>query len=362
MISNFTSELVDQRDLDQTVGSERHRELLFNVAALFSMTSSTCTDEQLGIYDSVLFRLAGLVEVEFRRQVAEMLARLERAPGNTLVRLARDEIAVAEPILSTSPALSDDDLVWIVETRGEEHLAAIARRRSLSIPVTDAMVPRSGEAVRRLLAANKGAAFSENGFAELIQMADNDDELRRHLGARTDVPERFIEVLVDKAAANVRTRLVEQDRRDDLKRLDEAADLARDRVVRDYWRAQYDFDDAWRRVSALAVERGLNLDVVARLVEADRFAEVVCALGMLTGVPFEDALHWMTASDPRAFIIAARAHGLSRDLVAALLEIGPWKRRLSREMRTQALARFDALSKKSASVIFVGWRNERQVS
>ncbi|MEZ5839555.1 MAG: DUF2336 domain-containing protein [Hyphomicrobiales bacterium] len=362
MISNIMSELVDARELAHDTATERHRELFYNVAALFSMTSKTCTEEQLDVYDTVLFRLAGLVEVEFRKQVAEMLAKLERAPANTLVSLARDEIVVAEPILSGSPALSDDDLVWIAETRGEEHLAAIARRSTLSSSVTDAMMPRSGEFVRRLLAANKGAAFSETAFHELFRNAGEDEELRRHLGERTDIPERFIQALLDTATAQVRTRLVEQQRRGDLKKLDEASSIARDRVVRDYWRAQFDFDDAWQRVSLLASERRLTMDVVARLVVADRFPEVVCALALIAGVPLEDALHWMTASDPRTFIIAARAHRMPRDLVTAILESGPWKRRLSREMRAQALARFDAISQKAANHIFIGWRNERQAS
>ena len=357
MIATLMSELVDTRELEQGHTSERQRELFYNVAALFRLTSQSCTDEQIDVYDSVLFRLAGMVEMEARAQISEMLAPLGRAPGNTLVRLARDEIQVARPILVQSPALSDEDLVWVAETRGQDHLIAIAQRPSLSQAVTDVMVPRGEMPVRLQLAANMGAALSDASYAMLIDDAKRDGDLKARLAKRDDIPDQFIGLLVRHATGEVRKTLADHDQGGEIDKLDRAAAIAQDRMVRDYWRAQYDFDDAWQRVSKLAAHNALDNALIERLAAADRFPETVCAVAIMCMVTLDEALHWMTAADPKPFLTAAKANGLPRKVVEACLTTGPWKRRLSREARNLALSRFDALDIGVARQLF-GFRHE----
>src|ERR1041384_1918139 len=85
------------------------RDQLFrNMAQLYSYVSDRCDDEQVAQYDDVLCQLAELVEAEARSHVAKLLAPLERAPGNVVVKLANDTIEVAGPPLEFSNVLSAD--------------------------------------------------------------------------------------------------------------------------------------------------------------------------------------------------------------------------------------------------------------
>src|SRR3569832_524380 len=106
------------------------RDQLFrNMAQLYSYVSDRCDDEQVSQYDDVLCQLAELVEVEARSHVAKLLAPLERAPGNEINKLAKDDTnEVARPLLEFSIVLSDDDLIDIVSTASEAHRVAIAGR------------------------------------------------------------------------------------------------------------------------------------------------------------------------------------------------------------------------------------------
>ena len=105
------------------------RDQLFrNMAQLYSYVSDRCDDEQVAQYDEVLCQLAELVESEARVHVAKLLAPLDRAPGNVVVKLANDEIEVAQPLLEFSNVLSDDDLIEIIANQTEEHRVAIAGR------------------------------------------------------------------------------------------------------------------------------------------------------------------------------------------------------------------------------------------
>src|ERR1700756_3514744 len=98
------------------------RDQLFrNTAQLYSYVSDRCDDEQVMQYDDVLCQLADLVESEARSHVASLLAPLDRAPGNVVVKLANDSIDVAQPLLEFSNVLSDDDLIEIIAKQSEAH-------------------------------------------------------------------------------------------------------------------------------------------------------------------------------------------------------------------------------------------------
>ena len=77
---------------------------------------------------------------EARAHVAKLLAPLERAPGNVVVKLANDSIEVARPLLEFSNVLSDDDLIEIIANQTEEHRIAIAGRPTVPERVGDAIV------------------------------------------------------------------------------------------------------------------------------------------------------------------------------------------------------------------------------
>ena len=107
------------RVLNGDANTMERDQLFRNMAQLYSYVSDRCDDEQVSQYDEVLCQLAELVEVEARTHVAKLLAPLERAPGNVVVRLANDTIEVAAPLLEFSNVLSDDDLIDIVTNRTE---------------------------------------------------------------------------------------------------------------------------------------------------------------------------------------------------------------------------------------------------
>src|SRR5690606_18548952 len=115
-------------------------QLFRNMAQLFSYVSDRCDDEQVAQYDEVLCQLAELVEAEARTHVAKILAPLDRAPGNVVVKLANDTYDVAAPLLEFSNVLSDDDLIDIISTQSEEHRVAIASRKSVPQRVGEAIV------------------------------------------------------------------------------------------------------------------------------------------------------------------------------------------------------------------------------
>lgn len=86
-------------------------------------------------YTELALRLIDSVDVATRVTIAKKLGAYAGTPPMVARRLARDVIAVAEPVLRHSRALSPEDLASIVRDLGPDHAAILDERRETIPPV-----------------------------------------------------------------------------------------------------------------------------------------------------------------------------------------------------------------------------------
>lgn len=108
----------------------------------------------------VLVGLLRTASLELRERVSGRLAALSEAPKTLLRYLARDTITVARPLLETSAALDDSDLVATIRSGVRAHWLAITSRRHLSELVTEALVRTCDAPVVFAVLRNTNARFS----------------------------------------------------------------------------------------------------------------------------------------------------------------------------------------------------------
>ena len=144
--------------------------------------------KQIGVFDDVMARLVATVDAEARATLARRLAPIANAPSSLIHMLAfDDEIKVARPILSQSERLADFALCANAATKSQQHLLAIAQRRSLSEAVTDVLIERGEREVLRAVVNNVGSRFSDVGCRRLIERSAGDNELTIAIGLRRDI-------------------------------------------------------------------------------------------------------------------------------------------------------------------------------
>src|SRR5690606_28276718 len=108
------------------------------ITDLFFSASGPHGPQELSLFDGVLSVLAQDMEREVRAELAERLTDHAQPPRALLAGLAGDEaIAVAGPVLARARGLSEDDLLSVARTRGQDHLRAISQRPGLSETVSD---------------------------------------------------------------------------------------------------------------------------------------------------------------------------------------------------------------------------------
>lgn len=122
-----------------------------------------------------------------RMQLVEKFVDITRMPRRIAANLARDNISVARPILVESTALTDDDLIHVVETQTRDHAMAIAERAKISEAVADALVTTGDVRVMQAIAENLGARLSPKAVEAVVDAARYSVELRKPILQRPEL-------------------------------------------------------------------------------------------------------------------------------------------------------------------------------
>ncbi|MDP3317189.1 MAG: DUF2336 domain-containing protein [Devosia sp.] len=333
------------------------RDQLFrNMAQLYSYVSDRCDDEQVAQYDEVLCQLAELVETEARAHVAKLLAPLDRAPGNVVVKLANDEFEVAQPLLEFSNVLSDDDLIEIVANQSEDHRVAIAGRPQVTERVGDAIVEHGQTASVHRLVRNTNAELGQQALERLVERAINDAEMAKDLRGREDIDWKSLGGQINIVGDKVMETIAAIDPKIDPVTVGKVSAVVYNRMRNRAGFNSQDWKVAYNQVKALSDRKQLDERALVRFARFGYGHHTAAALTMLLRVGPEVFVKWLAMQDYVAITVALRALGIQPDLFEAMIASMPWRDLPSQADLQNVRRRFEALSKDEAVGIFELWR------
>src|SRR5215211_6637087 len=103
----------DLLELAREPSSEKRSALLRRITDLFFDGTSERNVSECALFEEVVLRVMRDVDCEGRAALASDIANRRNLPRRLVMALARDEIAVARPVLERSPCLEDVDLVAV---------------------------------------------------------------------------------------------------------------------------------------------------------------------------------------------------------------------------------------------------------
>ena len=327
---NANLSIVDEVDAAINIGStERCLETVRRVTDLFLASAGSFNGEQIELFDGVLERLVrtieirAIAEISARIALAEMstqLAPIAQAPPVVVRRLARhDEISVAGPVLKESARLSEQDLVEIAQTKGEQHLLAISGRWWLKEVVTDALLARRYPSVSRRVVCNPGARVSAAGFAIVVAQAESDTELAVETGVRVDLPPELRNQLLRHATEEVRSRLLSRAPPHLFEEIRGAIAVVAAGVSREMAKAG-DFTVAQKFVAQLAGKGELNEATLLGFARQRKYEHTVAALAQLSRSTIEVVRPLMQSLRDDGILVPCKAAGLGWETVTAILD------------------------------------------
>jgi uncharacterized protein (DUF2336 family) len=160
------------------------------------------------IAEQIVRAMARDATLRVRQALAEHLKESNSLPVDVARLLAGDVEAVAVPVLQYSTVLTDQDLISLVDGASSKKLTAIARRRSVSEPVSEAVVRADDADAIVALVGNDGAAITEPALRTVITRHGGRSEVGESLARRPMLPISILEGLVSAASDQLRQVLI----------------------------------------------------------------------------------------------------------------------------------------------------------
>jgi len=328
--------------------AERRSKTLNRVTDLFVFGSGHFSDDHVAVFDVVFARLMSDIEASARAALAGRLAAVPNAPPTAIRTLAFDDaIDVAGPVLTRSERLDNATLVENASTKSQQHLLAIAQRKTLAETVTDVLVERGNRDVALSTVRNEGAKFSEVGYMRLVNRSEGDDEFAQFVGARSEIPRHHFLKLLTKASQAVRTKLaaIHPEHQHEIQHVvAEAASGIQAQAAaqsRDYLAAR-------TMVESLRTAGRLGEADVETFARAGKFEETTVALATLCSLPIDSVERAMVQERPETILIIAKAAGFSWLTAKAVLLLRAGKRGMSPQSLEQCMADFARLKRETA--------------
>ena len=348
-------------ELDDAIKSgskDKRVETLRRITDLFVAGADRFNEHQIEVFDGVIGRLIERIEARALAELSRRLAPINNAPLHVVRRLAGDDdIDVAEPVLSQSLRLSDQDLIEIANTKSQAHLLAISTRPRIAAPVTDVLLRRGDDRVFHKLAENPEASFSEDGFAALVKNAEKDEQLAEKVGFRFDIPLRLFRELLLRATEAVRLRLLAAsgpNSRGHIQNILTAISADADHDARKLH--DRDYMEARDRVLTMRARGKLNDAAFFQFAKSGCYAEIVAALSVLSGAPLQLMEKLLQSEHIEAFLVPCKASELEWPTARLILTCRTVGRKTTAKDLDQAHIDYLKLSTNIAQRILRFWQ------
>lgn len=341
--------------------SGKRTEALFRVTNIIADETGPLSDHQVSAFDDVLSYLIEHLEQQALSEISQRLAPIKRGPQRAVKKLgSNDAIEIAGAILTSSPLLTDQDLIEITRTKSQAHQLSIAIRPRLAEAVTEALIDRGDSEVVHTVASNKGAHFSETGFSKLAVLAKGDDRLSSIVASRSDVPPNVFRDILSRASETVRQKLLAAappERRETLKKVlfDISLQLGTGQSERHYAQAQ-------QLVRSFSQDTPLTKQKLVKFACEKKSDEVVATLAALTATSIELVDRLFYGSEPQGLITLCKLFALGWDITREVLQASPNGKRLAQSDLTTLESDYQAISPQMAQRVIRFWESRVHTS
>lgn len=319
-----SSRLHDLITLANEPSSVKRRELLRGVTDMF-FAGEGHNAVEMSLFDDVMSQLAGEMEEAVKVELAQRLGEAPTPPRGLSRALASDSIAVAAPILRNSSALTDEDLLHVARTQGQDHLRAISQRPSVSSVVSDAIVARGDDDTLGVLLRNEGAVLSREAHETVVDRAAANPSLHEAVIDRNSLPVDLLNEMYFMVEARLRDRIMEKNAGVDPAMLEAALTAGRKRVAVEDGALPADFAEAEKEFRALRAKAQISPQILANMLRAKRTTLFLVALADMADVDFHTARKILERREMDALSVICKAADFDRSLFLtfALLILEP---------------------------------------
>jgi uncharacterized protein (DUF2336 family) len=270
------------------------------------------------MFDEIVGFVASDLETAVRVELAKRVAMTPAPVQRTARRLALDEIDVARVVIEGSQALTDRDIVEVIQTKSQEHMLAVTKRPEIGETVSSALVERGEDLVVASLLANKGAKINRETFERVADRAQYSPVLHAPFVRNANAPIDLLNSVYLKVEGELKREILNKFHGVSPAELEAAIEKSRTRLSTAYGVIPADFVAASQAVSKLEVRGALQPPVLVQLLRDGHRTQFQIAFAKLVDIEFDLAIRVIDSQDLDAMAMLCRGAGFDRALFVTL--------------------------------------------
>jgi uncharacterized protein (DUF2336 family) len=306
-------------DLAKETSSEKRRELLRQITDVFlAPPVSSRTDRESAIFDEIVGAVASDLETQVRVELAKKISRSRAPLARTARRLALDVIDVARPVIEESHALTETDILDVINQKSQDHLLAVTRRPDIGETVSSALVARGEDHVVAALLENRTARIDRATFERVADRAQASPVLHAPFVRNQNVPLDLLNSVYLKVEGDLRREIMHKFQGVSPAELEAALSASRDLLSSAYGALPDDFKAATDLLDTMEKRGPLQPPVLVQLLRDERRTAFVIAFARLVDVEFDTCLRLVDSRDIDALAVLSRGAGFDRGLFVTI--------------------------------------------
>lgn len=305
-------------DLAKEGSSEKRRELLRQITDVFLADPPERTDRESMLFDEIVVAVAADLETQVRIELARKVAVSNVPVQRTARRLAMDVIEVARPVIEHSKALTQADLVDVINSTGQDHLMAVTKRPDIGENVSSALVAKGEDRVVASLLGNPTARLNRETYERVAERADANPVLHAPLVRNAHVPLDMLNNVYLRVESNLRREIMRKFHGVSPAELEAALEASRNHLSAAYGALPDDFQAAKDHITALTRIGPLQPPVLVKLLRENRRTAFLLAFAQLVDIDFDIGRRLLDSKDIDALAMLCRGAGFDRGLFVTL--------------------------------------------
>ncbi len=351
----------DLLNLAQEKSVSARNELVENISDLFLSPEGRLNEHERALMNDVLFKLVGSIEKNVRKELSKRLSAVDDVAPELAARLANDSIDIAEPMLTGSGVLKDEQLIEIVRNRSEAHRMAIAIRAHVSEEVSGELIENSGDDVVEALIRNENAEISELSIKYLVAESKNVDRFQEPLLNRQDLPVELAYRMYWWVSAALRRKIVTEFNVDNIM-IDDIIEMATKTAIQHHETTDGVMRTALRLVREMAGKNELTVKFLQQCLRQEKINLFVAGLSEMTGLDVKIIWRSIRERTGESLAIIAKSLEFDRDSFASLFLLIIQSRSGGKARTTglvnSILSLYDEIKVKNAKVAVRHWQRD----
>jgi len=243
--------------------------------------------EERMIAYAIIDRVLPEVEIEIRAELSRFLKNVPWLDHRLAARLANDVLEVAEPILAESLALTDEDLLAVIERHSIGHARAIAKRRQISASLSSALIRTDDEVCVLRVASNDNAEIDVHSMHRMLDRFAENMPIVESVSQRSTLPLSIVERLTAVVGGKVLQRLIERHNLP-AHRVSRLIQYGREHVLLTNFALDQSADEIRELVERLAENKLLTTSLIIRALCLGNFTFLIPALATQAKIPMRN--------------------------------------------------------------------------